>query len=240
MSFKASEFPGAYERQCLRRINRDELFGKLPGEPTELLAVALKKDRAYAANFSTQFEAVLARAVALKPSEETDVVLAVKAELDRLYTVAGSVGGDQTSVKEGLQRLIDLTMQSVKRAAGNDAVAVKELQEEDDARALHFKLLECDLVADLLNSHSDGQSREEAFIPSEELIPTLLSADKAVLANVVQLFERQQVSEITQQAVALLDGDNETISETEALKLSRARENLEFIKGYGVYLDGAP
>jgi len=243
MSFKPSEFPGAYERQCLRRINHAELFSELLGEPDELLAEATKKDRAYAANFSEQFEAILERAVALKPSEDTEVVLAVKAELDRLYTVAGSTCGDQASVKEGLQRLIDLTMQSVKRAAGNDAVATKELQEEDDARALHLKLLECDLVADLLNSHSNGEagvSEVEAFIPSKALIPTLLSADKTVLADVVQLFDRQQVSEITQQAVVLLEGlEKVVMGENQILKLSKARENLEFIKGYGVYLDGA-
>ena len=228
MSFKPSEFPGGHERQCLRRINGGELFAGPANEsalhPAGLLAEAIKKDRAFEAVFLQQFEAVLQRAVALKPTEETEIVLAVKAELDRLYTVSCSVCGDQSSAQEGLQRLIDLTMQSVKRAAGKDALAVKELQQEEEARALHFNLLKCDLVADLLNSHSV----EEAFIPSAELIPSLLIADKAALAEAVQLFDRQQVSEITQQAAALL----------ETLKLSKAAENLEFIKGYGVYLDG--
>ncbi len=229
MYFKPSEFPGGYERQCLRRINRAELFPELTADPAALLLEAVRKDRAFETVFSSQFEAILTRAAALKPTEETEVVLAVKAELNRLYTVSCSLCGEQSMVQQGLQRLIDLTMQSVKRAAVDDAVAMKELQQEQEARTLHCKLLKCDLVADLLNSHSGVGSGQgiASFIPPEELLPTLLSADKAVLAEVVQLFDRQQVSEITEQAAALLEN----------LKIPEAIENLEFIKGYGVYLE---
>lgn len=246
MSFRPSEFPGGYERHCLRRINHAYLFADvlyvqhklLVDSPDrlsdELLAEAIARDTADAAAFSNDFEAILERAVALKPSEETEVVLAVKAELDRLYTVSASVCGEQSKIQEALARLIDLTMQSVKRAAGDDALAVKELQEETDARSLHFKQLECLLLADLLNSDSVA----EAFIPSDELIPTLMSSEKAVLVDVVGLFDLPQVIEITRQSGQLLETLQADLStEGESAVISNATENLEFIKGYKIYLE---
>lgn len=234
MPFRTSDFPGGYERHLLRRIRHPHLFGRLVESNDELLAQAIVKDGAYANVFSKQFESVLERAVALKPSEETEVVLAVKAELDRLYTVTGSLCGQQNSIREALVRLIDLTMQSVRAAAGNDALAVKELQEEDEARSLHFKLLGSALVADLLNSHSGTG----VFIPEEDLIPTLLSAEKSELADAVQLFDSPQVSAIIQQAGQLLkDSIAKLHTDNEASGIAAATENFEFIKGYRVYLE---
>ncbi|MGB1310457.1 MAG: hypothetical protein ACPG47_04565 [Leucothrix sp.] len=227
MSFKPSAFPGGHERHCLRRIRHAEIFSTALQTPETLLADAIRQDNSYEAIFLQQFEAVLARAVALKPSEATDVVLAVKAELDRLYTVSKSVCGDQAHTQAGLSQLIELTMQSVKRAAGNDPLAIKELQEEDEARHLHFKLLECDLVADLLNSHSQAR----AFIPNDELIPTLLSTDKATLADAVQLFDLQQAVSLVEQAEQYVQQLND--GQVSAI----ATQNLKFIRGYGVYLD---
>ena len=233
MSFKPSQFPGGFERHCLRRINHSELFGQRSEAAADSLTAAIEKDNAFSETFTRQFEAVLQRAVALKPSEETEVVLAVKAELDRLYTVASSLRGDQRKTQEALARLIDLTMQSVRQAAGNDAVAIKELQEETQARSLHVKLLQSYLVADLLNSHADTGE----FIPQTDLIPTLLCAEKAQLADAVQLFDQGQTAEIIQQSEQLLGQRIKASPEADALKIKAAVENLEFIKGYAVYLE---
>lgn len=240
MSFRPSEFPGGFERHCLRLIRHPYLFGNVLGEideaPSEQLENAITKDTAYADVFYRQFEVVLERAVALKPSEDTEVVLEVKAELDRLYTISRSLGGDQLKVKEAITRLINLTMQTIKRAAGNeDALATKELQEEEDARMLHFKLLDNALVADLLNSHAETG----VFIPHEGLIPTLLSTEKAALADVVQLFDLEQVSVMIGDAEELLEAVSGNLkADASPSDLAAAFENLEFIKGYRVYLEG--
>ena len=250
MAFRPSEFPGGHERHCLRHINHAYLFANdVAASPiltnqssAEVLMKAIARDETNAEVFAKEFEAILEQAVALKPSEETDVVLAVKAELDRLYTVSASLSGEQTEVREGLVRLIDLTMLSVQRAAGDDTLAAKELQQESDARSLHFKQLECSLLADLLNSNADG----DAFIPANELIATLLSSEKAVLADVVGLFDSQQVSEIISQGERLLlrleakQQISEVVISQENNNLriiANAQQNIEFIKGYKVYLE---
>jgi hypothetical protein len=233
MSFRTSDFPGGYERHLLRRIHHVHLFGEVEKKDA-LLVEAISKDEAYAGAFSEQFERVLERAVSMKPNEDTEVVLAVKAELDRLYTVTGSLGGQQKSIREAIVRLIELTMQSVRRAAGNDVLAVKELKEEDEARSLHFKLLDSPLVADLLNSDLGTG----VFIPEEGLIPSLLSAEKSELADAIQLFDLQQTCEMIQRAEQFLKGCiiKSTI-ESHASEIAAATENLEFIKGYRVYLE---
>ncbi len=234
MSFTPSEFPGGHERHCLLRISHAELFEAASGTPEKSLADAIAKDTVNAKVFATDFEAVLERAVALKPSEETEVVLAVKAELDRLYTVSVSLGGDQSKIREALARLIDLTMQSVRRAAGTDALAIKELQEESDARRLHFKQLECSLLADLLNSDNEAN----ALVPTGELIPSLLSSDKAILADVITLFDMRQLTDIIlngKQLLATLQ-ENPNVS-LGSVVITEATQNLEFIKGYKVYLE---
>ena len=238
MAFRTSEYPGGYERHLLRRIHNANLFAGVFEDALEkkdeLLAVAIANDGAYANAFSEQFESILERAVLLKPSEETEVVLEVKAELDRLYTVTGSLCGQQKSIREALVKLIDLTMRSVRRAAGNDELAVKELQEEDEARRLHFKLLDSSLVADLLNSDLESGT----FIPAEELIPTLLCAEKSELADAIQLFDLQQTIEIIQQAEQLLkESITKLAGVNEASWIAAATENLEFMKGYRVYLE---
>ena len=234
MSFRPSDFPGGHERHCLRQINHADLFDYHNGAPDDALAQAVAKDVAIAKQFFKDFEAALARAVALKPNEDTKVVLALKAELDRLYTVSASLCGEQTNVQEGLTRLIALTLQSIKRAAGDDALADKELSEERDARSLHIKQLQTPLLADLLNSDLDG----EGFIPKDALIPTLLSSDKAVLADVVGLFDLTQVSDIICQSEAMLEAlvASSSVGKHSAI-IAYATQNLEFIKGYKVYLE---
>lgn len=233
MAFLTSDYPGGYERHLLRRIRYGYLFGQVKESNDALLADAIVKDSAYAGVFSEQFESVLERAVTLKPSEETEVVLAIKAELDRLYTVTGSLCGEQTSIREALVRLIDLTMHSVRKAAGNDAIAANELQEEEEARRLHFKLLDSCLVADLLNSHSGTG----VFIPAEDLIPTLLSAEKSELADAVQLFDLKQAGEIVSQAEQFLTAGIIRLESEKAPQVVAATKNLEFIKGYRIYLE---
>ena len=234
MSFRPSELPGGFERHCLRQIQCAHLFGNASADPSGLLAQAISSDTAYAELFSEQFEAVLERAVVLKPSEETEVVLAVKAELDRLYTVSASLHGEKAKIQEGLKQLISLTMQTIKSAAGDDPLAAKELEEEQEARTLHFKMLESSMVADLLNSHPDTG----VFIPESALIPTLLSAEKSELADVIQLFDLEQALAITEGGEKLLGvSKEESVSRTSEADFAAATERLEFIRGYCVYLE---
>ena len=229
-----SKYPGGFERQCLRRINHSYLFDAVISDANAELAQAIQRDKAYTELFLQQFESALTQAVKLKPKEETEVVLQLKAELDRLYTASVSAAGDQQETRTAIDHLIQLLMDTIRQAAGSDTLANKELQEEAEARSAHFQLLECDLLGDILNSHTDTGE----FVPATELVPTLLSVEKSVLAGAVKLFDLNQARSLIDEAQALLEGveaggrDDQLNAQIES-----AMENLMFIQGYRVYLE---
>ena len=85
----------------------------------------------------------------------------------------------------------------------------------------------------LLNCHSGTG----VFIPAEDLIPTLLSAEKSELADAVQLFDLKQAGEIVSQAEQFLTAGIIRLESEKAPQVVAATKNLEFIKGYRIYLE---
>lgn len=223
MTITASQFPGAFERQYFRQARQPDLFAI---EADEMLLVQAKAtDQALVDPFIDQLQIVLERAVSLKPNEDSEVLLETKAELDRLYTVSCSLPDDQRKTQQLMAGLIDTIMESIRKGAGDDQRAILELAEETEARKMHFELLQTDLVADLLS--------DEQVISPEALIPTLLSAEKADLAQAVQLFDAEQTKVFIEQAQTLLTG----LVKQSPVDLTEATQNLEFIKGYQVFLE---
>ena len=223
MSIMVSQFPGAYERQYLRQLNASELFSV---ESDELLFVQAKaNDQALVEPFMSELQLVLERAVALKPNEEGDVLLEVKADLDRLYNASCSLPEDQSDIQKYIANLIETIMGSIRKGAEDDDRALLELSEETQARKAHFELLESTLVSDLLS--------DQSVIPAEQLLPTLLSAEKSDLAQAIQLFDAEQTKQLINQGHTLT-GD--TAGRSPDILLSAA-ENLAFIEGYLVFLE---
>lgn len=223
MSIHASQFPGIHERQYLRMVKAAELFSI---EPDELMLVQAKaNDQALLEPFMSELQKVLERAANFKPNEESDVLLAVKADIDRLYNACCSLPEDQSDIKKYLANLIETIMQSIRKGAEGDERALLELAEETEARKAHFELLESDLIVDLLS--------DESVIEKEQLLPTLLSADKSDLAQAVQLFDQEQTRQLIAQGRELLNKLGSKPSET----LKQANQSLEFIEGYLVFLE---
>ena len=223
MSIMVSQFPGAYERQYLRQLNASELFSV---ESDELLFVQAKaNDQALVEPFMSELQLVLERAVALKPNEESDVLLEVKADLDRLYNASCSLPEDQSDIQKYIANLVETIMGSIRKGAEDDDRALLELSEETQARKAHFELLESTLVSDLLS--------DQSIIPAEQLLPTLLSAEKSDLAQAIQLFDAEQTKQLINQGHALID---DTAGKSPGILL-RAAESLAFIEGYLVFLE---
>jgi hypothetical protein len=74
-------------------------------------------------------------------------------------------------------------------------LAQRELDDEEAARAIHFRLLEQPLVADLLHPESP--------IQPQQLTPSLLSASGAELEAACELFDGNQLAVIVDEAEAL-------------------------------------
>jgi len=188
--------PGRRERH-LRRRHENPLFAwpPVPVEPLDLLA-AQQADHEEMESFRDAFRRLVQRAVDLPPNAASDEVLALKEDLERHYEQACGLPEDHAQERAALRRLIDLSVQAIRRAAGDDPLARSELDAEARARAIHLRLLEQPLVADLLHPESP--------IAPDELLPSLLSASTAELAAALEVFDARQIAELVREGEALL------------------------------------
>ena len=222
-TFVPSENPGAHERHLIRR-HQNPLFGERQTEVnSDSLMEAQKEDHELLQKFMIDFRDVITQATSLKPNEDSEVILEVKDKLDKLYAASVSVADDQSRVKESIKKLLDVVMKAVRAGAGNDSHALQELDQEEKAREANMAFLESRLVADILDPESP--------IEDQDLIPTLLSADKDDLALAVQLFDLNQLDFILKQGESLLNQ-----LESKGDDVTKAAENFVFIEGYSQFL----
>ena len=205
--------PGRRERH-LRRRHENPLFAWPPivVKPRELLA-AQEADHEEMVAFRDAFRALVQKAVDLPPDAGSDQVLALKEELEEHYEKACGLPEDHTEEKQAIARLIGLIMKAVWRTAGGDPLAQQELQDEEQARAIHFSLLEHPLVADLLHPATP--------IAPDELTPSLLSATAEEVEAALELFDPDQLAVLIQEGGGLI-----TSRASEGPELTQARLRL--------------
>jgi hypothetical protein len=191
-----SELPGAHERHYRRKL-ANPLFGDVPVEvdPDELLE-AQRLDHEALVAFLEELRRLVAEAAALPPNVASDVVLSLKERLDKAYEVACSLPDRQEANKDAIRRLIAVIMRVVRKGAAGDPKAEDELDQEVQARTIHFELLAHALVADLLSQGSP--------VGSDELVPTLLSADHAQLEAALEIFDAEQLQQLVSEGRGLL------------------------------------
>ena len=193
-----SEIPGRHERH-LRRKKGNPLFGEGAGPCTDTEVMeAQRRDHEELVAFMARFRELVQRAVDLRPTEESQTVLDLKTELDRAYEEASGLADDQAGNKEAIRQLLAVIMATIRSSAGADAIAQRELDDEDEARRMHFRLLEYPLVADLLHPQS--------VIQPDELAPTLLTAGMDELAAALGLFDAEHLVLLCRDARQLVAG----------------------------------
>ncbi len=222
-TFYPSENPGAHERHLIRRHN-NVLFGARQTEVnSDSLQENQKKDHDILQQFMVDFRDAMTKAVNLKPNEDSEVILEVKDSLDKLYATSASVADDQARVRESIKKLLTVIMQSVRKGAGDDAHALQELDQEESAREANMDFLESKLAADILDPDSP--------IDNDDLIPTLLCAEKDDLALATQLFDEEQMTYLLSESENLLNK-----LDAEGQDVKQAAENFVFMEGYMLFL----
>ncbi|MEJ1296210.1 MAG: hypothetical protein RPU34_02735 [Candidatus Sedimenticola sp. (ex Thyasira tokunagai)] len=198
MSLRFSQIPGRRERHLIRRQNNPLFPEATRAVTSDSLHEAQRLDHEEIESFIGEFHILVHDAVKLQPNEGSEVILALKERLDKAYEQACGLADDQTETKEAIKKLTVVVMNAVRTGAGNDAVALQELEQEELARSTHQALLECDLVADLLCPDSP--------ITESELPATLLSTDEDELTALLELFDDEQLSLLSGESQKLLDG----------------------------------
>lgn len=179
-----SELPGARERQLQRRAQNPLFSTELQTVTQAEVDKARQQDNDEQRQFSEALLDLLNKVSAFSGTEETDKILQVKEQADRLYEQCMGLAGEHAREREGLLKLNDAIMKAVRAAAGEDPLAISELQKEQEARAIHLSLLEYPLIADIL--------RADAVIEEDQLPATILSADDEEITVAMGLFSLEQ------------------------------------------------
>jgi hypothetical protein len=195
MSIPFSELPGRHERHYKRRLD-NPLFR----EPATLndadLLDAQRLDHEELLAFITELRATVERALNLKSNEESDVILKLKEDLERLYETSAGLADEQGANQQALNQLLNAVMNTIRSNTTGDSLAEQEMAMEQQARQMHFELLQHSLVADLLHP--------ETLIAPDQLVPTLLSSPTEQVKAVMVIFDPEQLAMISQEAQALL------------------------------------
>mgnify|MGYP001814871219 FL=1 len=192
-----SNKPGRHERHLLRKLD-NPLFPRPVIDPAdEEILEAQRLDHDELLAYITELRQLVQQAIELKPNEESQVILDLKAELDKSYEQACTMADEQEGNKQAIHQLINVIMRTIRVNATGDSRAEQELNEEEQARALHFTLLEQPIVPDLLDP--------DTLISEDELVPCLLSESKEGLDAALELFDEEQRAQLVAQAEKLVE-----------------------------------
>ena len=182
------DLPGAYERHLQRKYH-NALF---PTSQQNFLQAeidqARHRDQQDLQAFMEAFQETVTQAAALNGSVDSEVVLDLKEKLERLYVNSCGLAGDLGSHQDALMKLIRVCMQTIRRGAADDVIALRKLDEEEQARTVYFAMLETPLVAELM--------RGDEIIQADELVASVLSLDTRHLTTVLQLFEPEYLQHL--------------------------------------------
>ena len=221
MSISFSQRPGRHERHYRRRIG-NPLFAGAPAEADDdALHTVQRLDHEELLAFLSELRTTVQRAIDLKPNEGSEVVLDLKERLDRLYETSAGLAEDHADNQAAIRQLLEVIMRNVEHGAAGDPQALDELARERIAREAHFTLLRSVLVADLL--HPDS------CIGSDELAPSLLTADAGDLDAALQLFDLEQLSRLHADAERCLVAVATPPAEA-AERLQQIAERLAFVR----------
>ncbi|WP_303907234.1 hypothetical protein [Thiohalomonas denitrificans] len=191
MALRFSSRPGPRERHLARKWDNPLFDRDRPLAQAEVDEAA-RLDREELSAFLERFQRLVREAAELSSNEESESVLDLKARLEHAYTEGAGLGGNQQPVMEALLKLIEVVMRAVRAGAGEDPVALRELEDEEQARQVHYRLLEHALVADLM--------RPDALIGREELAETLLSEEPHAVEAALWLFGPDELRQLREEA----------------------------------------
>lgn len=202
MSLLFSKTPGCQESH-LKRLYQNSLLKHDAPITQDMVNEAHQQDLKELDEFKQNFVKLVEQAAELKPNTDSDTILKLKEELDKLYEQCAGLTGNTENYKEGIHKLVKVVMQAIWTGAGNDATAHEELSQEEAARAQHYELLEIPLVSHLL--------RPDSPIQPEQLVPVLLGEDVEHVKQVLTLFDQEHLLDMAKQAESILSDETGNI-----------------------------
>lgn len=194
MTNNLTPYPGAHERHLLRKSN-NPLFGS-PNITSEDLEHARLADQNELIGFTIEVQRVVMQCLQLGETTDSDVILELKEQLDKLYERSCGLAGDRHHEQNAIQSVIAPIMKAIEKYTGADPKAMQKLSDEKTAREIHVRFLNNKLVCDLL--------RPDSTIGPTELTATLLSEPCELMTPVLDFFDASQLNQLVLQGRELI------------------------------------
>lgn len=215
MKISFSDQPGSQERQLQRRHN-NPLFGDRAEISYDEFEMARESDAKEREQFYLEFQTILQRIAEFSGQEESEKILETKQKVDQMHEQACGLAGENQAAIEGLVRLQTMIMQAIAQGAQGDTKALKELEEEAAARALHQQLLKHKLVCDLL--------RPDTPVGQNELAATILTSDPDAIRAAMVMFQPETLQALIESCEALL-----TRLDEQGIDIAGARDRMQLL-----------
>lgn len=216
MSFMFSEHPGPHERQLKRKLD-NPLFENNDEINQTMIDRARQNDMIAFEHYLASFQTLVQETANLEANSDSAIILDIKERLDKSYTLCCAMPGENTEIKNAINKLLKVIMIAVRKGAANDPVALEKLDEEDIARNIHQALQRNLLVVDLM--------QDESPIAQNELTATLLSESESNLQQALTLFDSEQLGLIFNEAREKLEKRT-----NQGIDSARSNRNLELIE----------
>ncbi len=191
-----SQRPGRHERHFRRKVNNPLFPRPIHQYRDEDLLEVQRLDHEELVSFITELRTLVGEIARIPTSLDGEKLLQYKESLEKAYETAAGLAEDQTENQAAIDHLTQIISNSITRNTGGDQLAMTELEQEADARKLHYQLLKHPLVADLLHPQS--------LIATDELLPSLASAQADEVEAALSLFDSEQQGELRLQCEELL------------------------------------
>lgn len=185
----------------MKRRYKNSLLGYKGTITQDMVNEMQRKDAAELNSFKSEFTGLLDRATALEPNTDSETILKLKEDLDRLYEQCAGLAGKSSKFREGIAKLTEVVMQAVRNGAANDPVALSELEQEATARQMHYRLLEFPVVSHLL--------RPDSPVESHELAAVILGESVEAADAILSMLQEDQIELLCQQAEKLVSEHDE-------------------------------
>lgn len=217
MSLLFNKQPGCMESH-LQRQYQNTLLSKRQSVTQTSVNEASNQDQQELISFKQAFTHLMNQAATLEANTQSDTILTLKENIDKLYEQCAGLAGDPSRYRKALEKMMHVVMQSIRHGAGNDPVAHEELSQEAAARAQHYALLRFPLVSHML--------RTDSPIQPEELAAVLLGETGEVVVAITGLLDTPHISDLYHRARQLMSGR----LEENIPGAPFARQNLELIQ----------
>ena len=103
-----SQWPGAWERQLIRRSNNSHYFGNAKLPSAEDVSLAQTRDQQELAQFQRSLQSLIEKCTQLGTNTSAEQIAALKKELDSCHDTAFGLAADLTEQKSALLSLIHI------------------------------------------------------------------------------------------------------------------------------------